>query len=80
MSSGIHVSKTRAVVQDNPALERDLSSQAIINRNRTEYVRRLAVKEATAKKNAEFESLRDEVQELKELVKSLLSSQNNSTT
>lgn len=57
-----------------------MSSQAIINRNQTDYIRRLAVKQETAAKRAELENLKSEVSELKALVRTLLSSQNNSTT
>jgi len=64
----------RATVVDNVNLERDLSTNAVINKNRAEYLRRLAAKKANASKNAEFENLKSEVTQLKALVSSLLSS------
>lgn len=69
----------RAIVSDNLNLERDISSQAIINRNQTEYLRRLAVKQDNIVKHAELENLKLEVAELKALVTRLLSSQINFT-
>lgn len=64
----------KATVVDNANLERDLSTHAVINKNRAEYLRRLAAKKANASKNEEFENLKSEVTQLKALVSSLLSS------
>ena len=68
----------RANVSGIPTLERDMGSQAIINRNQTDYQRRLAHKRASAVKDQEIENLKSEVAELKELVKQLISSNNSS--
>ena len=63
----------RASVVDNPTLERDMSTNAVINRNKTEYCRRLQVKKSNQKKEQELENLKAEVTQLKELVNSLIS-------
>lgn len=63
----------RATVVDNPTLERDMSTNAVINRNKNEYFRRLQVKKANKAKDQELETLKSEVSQLKELVHSLLS-------
>lgn len=65
-------SKIRAKVYDRPALVRDMSSNAVINTNSTDYHRRLAIKNSISKKNEEMETLKNEVSELKELVQQLL--------
>lgn len=67
------MSTGRAKVQNSPSLERDLSSQAIINRNQTDYQRRLAQKRFTAEKDKEIQDLKSEVSQLKELVQQLIS-------
>ena len=64
----------RASVVDNPTLERDLSTNAVINKNKTEYTRRLQIKSTNKKKEQELENLKSEVTQLKALVSSLLSS------
>lgn len=74
MSNQQNVSLVRATVSSDPTLERDMSSQAIINRNQTDYLRRLAVKRTTKAKDDELENLKSEVAQLKELVAQLLSS------
>jgi hypothetical protein len=63
----------RATVVDNPTLERDMSTNAVINKNKNEYFRRLQVKKANKAKDQELETLKSEVSQLKELVHSLLS-------
>ena len=64
----------KAAVIDNPTLERDMSSKAIINKNNTEYEKRIAFKNSTAKRKKELEDLKEEVANLKELVQSLIAS------
>jgi hypothetical protein len=64
----------KAAVIDNPTLERDMSSKAIINKNNTEYEKRIAFKNLTAKRKKELEDLKGEVANLKELVQSLIAS------
>ena len=65
-------SKVRAKVMDRPSLQRDMSTNAVINTNSNEYQRRLAVKESINKKNQEIANLKTEVAELKSLVQQLL--------
>ena len=67
----------RATVVDNPTLERDMSTNAVINRNKNEYFRRLEVKKANKVKDQELETLKSEVSQLKELVQSLLNNSQN---
>jgi hypothetical protein len=67
----------RATVVDNPTLERDMSTNAVINKNKNEYFRRLQVKKANKAKDQELETLKSEVSQLKELVQSLLNTSQN---
>jgi len=67
----------RATVVDNPTLERDMSTNAVINKNKNEYFRRLQVKKANKVKDQELETLKSEVSQLKELVQSLLNTSQN---
>lgn len=64
----------KAAVIDNPTLERDMSSKAIINKNNTEYEKRIVFKNLTTKKKKELEDLKEEVANLKKLVQSLIDS------
>ena len=70
----------RATVVDNPTLERDMSTNAVINKNKNEYFRRLEVKKANKVKDQELETLKSEVSQLKELVQSLLNTSHNGNT
>jgi hypothetical protein len=67
----------RATVVDNPTLERDMSTNAVINKNKNEYFRRLQIKKANKAKDQELETLKSEVSQLKELVQSLLNTSQN---
>lgn len=67
--------REKALVEDNPSLERDMYSKAIVSKDRGAYQRRLAIRNTRKQKNAEIESLKSEISELKQLVKSLISSQ-----
>jgi hypothetical protein len=64
----------KAAVIDNPTLERDMSSKAVINKNNTEYEKRITFKNLTNKRKKELEDLKEEVANLKELVQSLIAS------
>jgi hypothetical protein len=66
---------TRPKVSGIPTLERDVTSQAIINRNQTDYQRRLAQKRNSAEKDKEIQDLKAEVSQLKELVQQIISQQ-----
>jgi long-subunit acyl-CoA synthetase (AMP-forming) len=57
---------------DNPSLEKDMSTNGVINNNRSDYIKRVAVKSTFKKKDAELQSLRDEVEQLKKLVTQLI--------
>lgn len=69
------------VIKDNVSLERDLTSGAVINTNDSLYQKRLnqiqALKHQEEKEKAfndEFETLKDDVNEIKDLLKTLLAS------
>jgi hypothetical protein len=64
----------RAKVVDNPSLERDLSSQAVINRDASAYQHRMAHKQAHKAQKDDIQSLRDEVTRLAKLVLDLTAS------
>lgn len=64
--------KVRAKVVDNPSLEKDMSTNGVINNNRSDYAKRIAVKCASMKKEAELQALRDEIGQLKKLVTQLI--------
>lgn len=66
-----------SIVKEDPSLTRDGSNSAIINRNNNDYFRRLSIKRATQAKEIEMEKLKCEVSELKDLVKQLISMQQN---
>jgi len=66
-----HTDPKYAVVKEDPSLVRDSYSKAIINRNTKDYLRRLVAKKT-------FEDKEAEIDELKSMVQSLLSSTQNS--
>lgn len=68
----------RATVIDHENLQRDLSSNGIINTNRNEYLNRISAKQSEKEKALEFENLKSEVSQLKALVSSLLSASTSS--
>ena len=68
----------RATVIDHENLQRDLSSNGIINTNRNEYLNRISAKQSEKTKALEFENLKSEVSQLKALVSSLLSASTSS--
>ena len=61
----------RAQVVTHPSLQRDLSSNAIINTDSSSYHARMAQKKATQAQQDEVEELKDQVAELKKLVQKL---------
>ena len=63
---------TRATVIDNPSLERDLKSNAVINRNTSAYMARTSHKNAHRVQKDEVSALREEIKQLKTLVDSLI--------
>jgi hypothetical protein len=64
-------------VKDHPDLRRDTSNNALINHNTDTYYAALARKRRNKRENREINSLRTEVNELKELIKSLINTNNN---
>ena len=61
----------RKKVENEPNLERDTNSQAIINTNKNAFVlrrQRIAVQKA---KEEEFQTMKNEIEELKKIVKKL---------
>lgn len=69
--------KGKAIVEDNPNLNRDLSSTAIINTNTDAYSQRLAQKAARKDSRTEINNLKDEVKELKDLIHKLIEVNND---
>ena len=63
--------KKTAKVENNPDLEKDLDSGAVINTNSSElYTRRQQISLLQEKDN-EIKSMKDDIEELKKLVKNL---------
>ena len=73
-----HTDPKYAVVKEDPSLVRDSYSKAIINRNTKDYLRRLVAKKTFEDKEAEIQRLKSDLDELKSMVQSLLSSTQNS--
>lgn len=59
-------------VEGHPHLYRDESSGAIINRNSMEYKQRLRVKRSADKQENELKRMREDIDELKNLLKMLV--------
>lgn len=68
-------SSVKSIVSDDTSYYRDESTRAVINSNTGDYHRRLSIKNAAKKKEAELRDLKAEVQELKDLVKQLIATQ-----
>ena len=61
----------RKKVENQPNLERDTNSQAIINTNKNAFViRRQQIAEQKAREE-EFQTMKNEIEELKKIVKKL---------
>jgi len=58
-------------IQNNLHLERDMTSQAIINNNNTAYHQRLSQIARNKKKENEIAEIKSELAEIKELLKNL---------
>lgn len=72
MIPGGHRSKGRATVIEDPTLQRDLLSRAVINTNQTDYSRRLALKHSLAERESAIANLQEEIKSLKVLVTQLI--------
>ena len=59
-------------VEGHPHLYRDENSGAIINRNSMEYKQRLKVKRSADKQENELKRMREDIDELKNLLKMLV--------
>ena len=63
--------KKEALVENNPDLVKNLDTGVVINTNSSALYQRRLQMEIASKKDAEIESLRADVEELKQLVKKL---------
>ena len=70
--------KIKVNVQDEPSLERDTASNAILNRDSHGYAMAVARTQAQVKEQQRILSLEEEILALKELVNQLVSSSNQS--
>ena len=61
----------RVKIKDNEGLERDITSHAVINTNRSAYENRLEQIRKTEEFNKEFSELKADMAEIKELLKNL---------
>tara|TARA_B100001093_G_scaffold302627_1_gene288624 strand:- start:330 stop:536 length:207 start_codon:yes stop_codon:yes gene_type:complete len=62
----------RLTVKDNTALERDNSSNAILNNDSKAYQAALLRKKYNRESSEEFKNLKSEISELKDLVQTLI--------
>lgn len=61
----------RKKVENQPNLERDTNSQAIINTNKNAFVQRRLQKAEQIAREEEFQNMKNEIEELKKIVKKL---------
>tara|TARA_Y100001937_G_scaffold45496_1_gene63913 strand:+ start:4369 stop:4569 length:201 start_codon:yes stop_codon:yes gene_type:complete len=61
----------RIKIKDNVGLERDITSHAVINTNKSAYENRLEQIRKTEEFNKEFSELKADMAEIKELLKNL---------
>ncbi len=61
----------RKKVDNQPHLERDMNSQAIINTNKNAFVQRRLQKAESIAREEEFQNMKNELEELKKIVKKL---------
>jgi len=61
----------RKKVDNQPHLERDTNSQAIINTNKNAFVQRRLQKAESIAREEEFQNMKNELEELKKIVKKL---------
>jgi len=59
-------------VENYPHLYRDEDTGAIINRNTSEYQQRLKIKESSDKQEEDLKKMREDIDELKHLLKILV--------
>lgn len=63
----------RETVIDKPELERDRSTRAILNRNRSDYLARRSLRYYHRQREVEFNDLKKQVEKLTKVVESLIS-------
>ena len=61
----------RKKVDNQPHLERDMNSQAIINTNKNAFVQRRLQKAESIAREEEFQNMKNELEEPKKIVKKL---------
>lgn len=61
----------RKKIQDLPNFEKDTVTQAIINNNSTDFANRKEQQAMTKLKDAEFQQMKDDIAEIKKLLKGL---------
>jgi|TARA_A200000159_G_scaffold20516_1_gene17142 hypothetical protein len=59
-------------IQNRPGLQRDMNSGAVINTDNTAYQKALNAKLAAEKKEEELQSIKNDVQELKDLMNQII--------
>lgn len=62
----------KITIEDNINLERDLSSKAVINNNRSGYESRLKQKRLAEENQQEIESLKQDISEIKSMLKQII--------
>lgn len=62
----------RIQIKDNIDLQRDLSSKAVINNNRSAYEARSKQKEINASKDREIENIKSDISEIKSMLKQII--------
>ena len=59
-------------IQNRPGLQRDMNSGAVINTDNAAYQKALNAKLAAEKKEEELQSIKNDVQELKDLMNQII--------
>ena len=59
-------------IENRPGLQRDMNSGAVINTDNTAYQKALNAKLAAEKKEEELQSIKNDVQELKNLMNQII--------
>ena len=62
----------RVNIKNRPGLQRDINSGAVINTDITAYQKALNAKLAAEKKEEELQSIKNDVQELKDLMNQII--------
>ena len=59
-------------IENRPGLQRDMNSGAVINTDNTAYQKALNAKLAAEKKEEELQSIKNDVQELKDIMNQII--------